>query len=79
MRSVEDAIAHRQVQARGRIREIETEYGPYRFMTNGITLGHGDASLDQPAPRLGAHNAAILAGLGYDAAAQARLHDEGVI
>jgi crotonobetainyl-CoA:carnitine CoA-transferase CaiB-like acyl-CoA transferase len=79
VRSIEEAIAQPQVAARARIREVETPHGAFGFMTNGFTLAHGDAALHRAAPTLGEDTAAILAELGYDAAAQARLRAAAVI
>jgi len=79
IRRVDEVLEHRQVQARGVLQTVETEWGPLRLATNGFRLQHGDARLDRPPPAVGAHNEEILSAAGYTAEEIARLRDTAVI
>ncbi|HET6911320.1 MAG TPA: CaiB/BaiF CoA-transferase family protein [Mycobacteriales bacterium] len=72
-----DVIAHPQLTARDRWREVETPVGTVRAL-RGAVEPTGEVPL-APVPRLGEHTDAILGELGYDAAHVAHLHDSGVV
>lgn len=66
--------AHPQLQARGRWTEVGSPAGPLpALLPPGM-----DAARMEAIPALGEHSAAILAELGYDAAAIDRFKQEGV-
>jgi crotonobetainyl-CoA:carnitine CoA-transferase CaiB-like acyl-CoA transferase len=50
-----------------------------RTLGNPIKLTATPPALNTPAPTLGQHTDAVLAGLGYSAADIAGLHDRGVV
>jgi itaconate CoA-transferase len=78
LRGMAQVLAHPQVAARRMIREVESPVGPVPIVASALHLS------DSPArhariPALGEDTAAVLAELGYDAAAVARLQAEGVV
>jgi len=70
--------AHPQLQARARWSEVATPSGPVPALVPPGARDAGDVRMD-PIPALGAHTDALLAELGFDAAAIARLHREGAV
>lgn len=82
VKTLGDALAHPQVQARRPFHDVgelpglgvrvKVPLAPYR-------LSEGGARVHSPPPRRGQHTDDILAGLGYDAAAIAGLRSSGVI
>lgn len=76
--SVDEVMAHPQLEARGRWRDVETGAGPMRALlpptnVSGVELGMG------PIPRLGEHTDAVLGWLGYAPGDVAALRARGVI
>jgi len=78
MRTVQEFIDHPQLAARDRWTEIDSPVGPLRALLPPVVM-EGVTPAMGAIPALGAHTDAILATLGYDAAAIARLRDEGVV
>ncbi len=76
---IEEIIDHPQVAARGALQEIDTPYGRLRFAGSGFQLAHGGGRLDSMAPELGADTDAVLAEIGYDAAAIADLRAREIV
>ena len=80
--TVAQALAHPQVADRGMVATFADVPGvgrDVRVLRTGIKLdGHAPA-VDAPPPTLGQHTEAILAELGYDAAAIAVLKEEGAV
>jgi crotonobetainyl-CoA:carnitine CoA-transferase CaiB-like acyl-CoA transferase len=70
--------AHPQLQARGRWTEVGTPAGPVPALLPPGAYDVGDARMDA-VPALGAHTDALLAELGLDAAAIARLREQGAV
>jgi len=70
--------AHPQLLARARWSEVATPSGPVPALVPPGARDAGDVRMD-PIPALGAHTDALLAELGFDAAAIARLHREGAV
>ena len=70
--------AHPQLQARARWSEVATPSGPVPALVPPGARDAGAVRMD-PIPALGAHTDALLAELGFDAAAIARLHREGAV
>lgn len=80
--SVPDVLEHPQVVERGLVRRFADAPGVGRdiaVVRPGFRLSGGDPAPDGPPPLLGADNAAILAELGYDAAAIEQLRREKAI
>ena len=75
-----EAFANPQVQARGtQLTLPHPTAGSVQLIANPIRMSASATQSTTPPPLLGEHNVAILAGLGYDAAAQASLAAAGVI
>jgi itaconate CoA-transferase len=70
--------AHPQLQARRRWVEVETPAGPVPALLPPGARSAGDVRMDA-VPALGAHTDAVLAELGLDAAAIARLHRDAAV
>jgi itaconate CoA-transferase len=78
MSSMENFIAHPQLSARHRWREVGTPAGPVRALAPPIGIAGHDARMDA-VPALGQHTDAILHELGFSAAAIAAWRAEGTI
>ncbi len=76
---IEEIIDHPQVVARDVMQTVGTPYGPIRLMGSGFQMAHGGGKLDALAPAVGADTDAVLAEIGYDAAAIAALRADAVI
>jgi len=70
--------AHPQLHARGRWSEVGTPAGPVPALLPPGVSGASDARMDA-VPALGAHTDALLAELGLEAAAIARLRGQGAV
>ena len=70
--------AHPQLRARGRWTEVSTPAGPVPALLPPGANDADDARMDA-VPALGAHTDALLAELGLDAAAIARLREQGAV
>ena len=78
LRSVEQLVAHPQLEARRRWWGVETPAGPIRALAPPATIGGVEPRMD-PVPAVGAQTDALLEELGFDAATAARLRDDGVV
>jgi crotonobetainyl-CoA:carnitine CoA-transferase CaiB-like acyl-CoA transferase len=76
---IEEIIDHPQIAARGVLQTVESPFGPLRLMGSGFQMAHGGGRLDTMAPAPGADTDAVLAEIGYDAAAIADLRRTEVI
>jgi itaconate CoA-transferase len=76
--SMADVWAHPQLAARQRWSTIMTPGGPIAALRPPATLSGGEPVMGD-VPAVGAQTEAILAGLGYDAAAIARMRSAGAI
>ena len=74
--SVSEALADPQVRHRAMLREVPEGSGRH-FV--GLPIKTADAAAERPAPQLGEQGEAVLAVLGYDAAAIAAMRRDGVI
>ncbi len=77
--TLEEAFADPQLRHRGMVVSMDTPAGPTRFFGPPIKLSETPASIRTPPAGLGAHTDEVLASLGFDAAAIARLRAEGVV
>jgi crotonobetainyl-CoA:carnitine CoA-transferase CaiB-like acyl-CoA transferase len=68
-----------QLRHRGMVVEMDTPAGPTRFFGPPIKLSATPASVRTPPAGLGAHTDQVLASLGFDADAIARLRADGVV
>jgi crotonobetainyl-CoA:carnitine CoA-transferase CaiB-like acyl-CoA transferase len=78
--SVPEALALPQVRQRGLVKNMGAREGLDRdiqVMRSGFTIEGAEPDVDLPPPWLGEHTDSILAGLGYDAAEIAALHERG--
>lgn len=64
LNSVEDFLAHPQLHARGRVRDVASPAGPVMSFLPAVTIP-GREPVMGAVPALGQHSAAILAELGY--------------
>lgn len=76
--TMHDVWNHPQLQARGRWTEVGTSAGPIPALWPPGMPSEWNPRMD-PVPTLGQHTDAILAEIGYDAAAIAALRAEGAI
>lgn len=79
---VPSILEHEQVQSRGLVRRFADAEGvdrPVDVVRAGFRLASGDPAPDSPPPVLGQDTDAILASLGYDAAAIEQLRTEGAV
>jgi CoA:oxalate CoA-transferase len=80
VQDVAEVAADPQVADQEWIVEIDHPgYGPVRMSGPALKLSSTPAAVRAPAPRLGEHAEEILAGLGYDEAAIARLRAAGIV
>ncbi|MBK0392707.1 CaiB/BaiF CoA transferase family protein [Ramlibacter algicola] len=80
--TVPQALAHPQVAGRGMIATFPDVPGvgrDVRVVRTGFKVNGEAPTVESPPPRLGEHTAAILAELGYDAAAVQSLQDKEVV
>ncbi|MBE1535627.1 CaiB/BaiF CoA transferase family protein [Actinomadura algeriensis] len=71
-------VAHPQLAARDRWRDVGSPVGDIRALLPPITLAGAEPRMD-PVPALGEHTDAVLAELGRDAGTVARLRAAGVV
>ncbi len=76
--TMSDVWAHAQLRARGRWTEVETASGAVPALLPPGARDADEVRMDA-VPALGAHTDALLAELGLDAAAIARLHRDGAV
>jgi itaconate CoA-transferase len=77
-RSVEQFIAHPQLRARNRWRQIDSPVGPLQALVPPAVPDDEEPRMD-PVPSVGQHTDAILAELGFDPAIIRRMRDAGVV
>jgi len=82
VRNLAESLADPQVQGRGVVHRFEAApgvTGPFSVPVAAFGFAHGGPRVDTPPPSLGRDNDAILAELGYDDAARAKLRASGAI
>ena len=78
MNTLEQFLAHPQLAARGRWRDVGSPVGPLRALVPPVTIENVEPVMG-PVPGVGDHTDQILAELGVDAATIAAWRAEGVI
>ena len=78
MNTMQDFVAHPQLSARERWREVMTPAGPVRALTPPVAIDNESATMG-PVPALGAHTDKVLRELGFSDQAIAAWHAEGTI
>jgi len=78
LNSMQEFWDHPQLEARDRWREVGTPAGPVNAMKPPFNLDGFEPRMD-PVPALGAHNAAILADLGFSPAEIGKMKSGGII
>lgn len=76
---IEEVIDHPQIEFRKAVQQVDTPYGPLRFMGNGFQLAHGGGRLERMAPALSQNTDEVLAEAGYSADEVAALHKSEVV
>jgi len=77
--SISEIVHHPQLAHRDVLQKVKSDEGELILVGSGFRLAHGGGSIDRPPPKIGEHNAEILAEAGYDAAEIAALAAEGVV
>jgi len=78
MNTMQDFVAHPQLAARERWREVMTPAGPVRALTPPVAIDNESAVMG-PVPALGAHTDSVLRELGFSDPAIAAWRAEGAI
>ena len=78
MNSMQDFIAHPQLAARNRWRDIDSPAGPLRALVPPVMLDDAEPVMG-PVPALGEHTDRILVELGYDATTIAEWHRRRIV
>jgi len=77
--AISEIVHHPQLAHRDVIQKVASDEGELTLVGSGFRLAHGGGSIDRPPPKIGEHNAEILAEAGYDAAEFAAFKEEGVV
>jgi crotonobetainyl-CoA:carnitine CoA-transferase CaiB-like acyl-CoA transferase len=77
--AISEIVHHPQLAHRDVLQKVQSGNGELTLIGSGFRLAHGTGGIDRPPPKIGEHNAEILAEAGYDAAEIAVFHDEGVV
>ncbi len=77
--SIDEILAHPQLEHRPLVQEIEGPYGTVKLATSGFRLDHGGAALTRPPPKLGQHTDELLGEAGYSTAEIASMREAKVI
>ncbi|HEV2186932.1 MAG TPA: CoA transferase [Stellaceae bacterium] len=76
--SISEIVKHPQLAHRGVLQKVQSDEGELTLVGSGFRLAHGGGGIDRPPPKIGEHNAEILAEAGYSAAEIAALEEAGV-
>ena len=82
VRTMGEALADPQIASRGLLHTHESApgvTGAFTVPVAAFTFAHGGPKVDRPPPMFGQHNDEILAELGYDTGAVARLRADKII
>jgi crotonobetainyl-CoA:carnitine CoA-transferase CaiB-like acyl-CoA transferase len=77
--AISEIVHHPQLAHRDVIQKVQSDEGELTLVGSGFRLAHGGGSIDRPPPKIGEHNAEILAEAGYGADEIAALSDEGAV
>jgi crotonobetainyl-CoA:carnitine CoA-transferase CaiB-like acyl-CoA transferase len=77
--TISEIVHHPQLAHRDVLQKVQSDEGELTLVGSGFRLAHGGGSIDRPPPKIGEHNAEILAEAGYDAGEIAAFKDEGVV
>jgi crotonobetainyl-CoA:carnitine CoA-transferase CaiB-like acyl-CoA transferase len=77
--TISEIVQHPQLAHRDVLQKVHSDEGELTLVGSGFRLAHGTGGIDRPPPKIGEHNAEILAEAGYDAAEIAAFREEGVI
>jgi crotonobetainyl-CoA:carnitine CoA-transferase CaiB-like acyl-CoA transferase len=77
--AISEIVHHPQLAHRDVLQKIDSPDGELTLVGSGFRLAHGGGGIDRPPPRIGEHNAEILAEAGYAGDEIAALKDEGVV
>jgi crotonobetainyl-CoA:carnitine CoA-transferase CaiB-like acyl-CoA transferase len=78
MNTVDEFLAHPQLEARGRWRQVESPAGPIRALMPPFDIEGCEVAMG-PIPGIGEHTDAILAELGFDSATVAQWRAGGAV
>ena len=76
--SISEIVKHPQLAHRDVLQKVQSDEGELTLVGSGFRLAHGGGGIDRPPPKIGEHNAEILAEAGYSAAEIAALEEAGV-
>jgi len=77
--TISEIVHHPQLAHRDVLQKVQSDEGELTLVGSGFRLAHGGGSIDRPPPKIGEHNAEVLAEAGYDAAEIAAFKEEGVV
>jgi crotonobetainyl-CoA:carnitine CoA-transferase CaiB-like acyl-CoA transferase len=77
--AISEIVHHPQLAHRDVLQRVRSDEGELTLVGSGFRLAHGGGSIDRPPPKIGEHNAEILAEAGYGADQIAAFRDEGVV
>ncbi|HTW50981.1 MAG TPA: CoA transferase [Stellaceae bacterium] len=76
--AISEIVRHPQLAHRDVLQNVKSGDGELTLVGSGFRLAHGTGGIDRPPPRIGEHNAEILAEAGYDATEIAAFAEDGV-
>jgi crotonobetainyl-CoA:carnitine CoA-transferase CaiB-like acyl-CoA transferase len=77
--SISEIVHHPQLAHRDVLQRVASDEGELTLVGSGFRLAHGTGGIDRPPPKIGEHNAEILAEAGYDEHEIAAFAEEGVV
>jgi crotonobetainyl-CoA:carnitine CoA-transferase CaiB-like acyl-CoA transferase len=77
--AISEIVHHPQLAHRDVLQKVQSPDGELTLVGSGFRLAHGTGGIDRLPPRIGEHNAEILAEAGYNAGEIAALNEEGVV